>query len=135
MLPNILGNPCCSSIDNNRQISASFGALRYQSPKTSTIALTKALRLSIAVVSPIRRYSSVRSRGIPYTICKYLVSCSYLFKARKTKNTKSICHLFEIWIVSFHYICDPKKKTTTHPKSSLKLTFSEFRIFSKIIII
>jgi len=66
MLPNIIGNPHYSSIDNNRQISASFGALRYQSPKTSTIALTKALRLSIAVVSPIQRYSSVRSAGIPY---------------------------------------------------------------------
>jgi len=66
MLPNIPGNPHCSPIDNNRKISASFGALRYQSQKTSTIALTKALRLSIAVVSPIRRYSSVRSAGIPY---------------------------------------------------------------------
>ena len=67
ILSNIPGNPRCSPIDNNRQISASFGALRYQSPKTSTIALTKALRLSIAVVSPIRRYSSIRSARIPYT--------------------------------------------------------------------
>jgi len=66
MLPNIPRNPRCSPIDNNRQISASFGVLRYQSPKTSMIALTKALRLSIAVVSPIRRYSSVRSAGILY---------------------------------------------------------------------
>jgi len=66
MLPNIIGNPHYSPIDNNRQISASFGALRYQSPKTSMIALTKALRLSIAVVSPIQRYSSVTSAGIPY---------------------------------------------------------------------
>jgi len=53
MLPNIPENPRCSPIDNNRQISASIGALRYQSPKTSTIALTKALRFSIAVLSPI----------------------------------------------------------------------------------
>jgi len=66
MLPNIPRNPRCSPIDNNRQISASFGVLRYQSPKTSMIALTKALRLSIAVVSPIRRYSSIRSAGILY---------------------------------------------------------------------
>jgi len=65
MLPNIPGNPRCSPIDN-QQISASFGALRYQSPKTSKIALTKALRLSIAVGSPIRRYSSLRSAGISY---------------------------------------------------------------------
>jgi len=66
MLPNIPRNPRCSLIDSNRQISTSFGAFRYQSPKTSTIVLTKALRLSIAVVSPIQRYSLVRSVRIPH---------------------------------------------------------------------
>ena len=50
----------------NRPILVSFGALRYQSPKTFTIALTKALRLSIIMFFPIQRYSLVRSKGIPY---------------------------------------------------------------------
>jgi hypothetical protein len=69
MLLNISRDPHCSLVDNNQAISVSFGALRYESPKTSTIALTKAksLRFFIAVLSPIQRYSSVRSAGIPYT--------------------------------------------------------------------
>ena len=67
MLPNILENPRCSPIDNNQLKSVLFGALRYHFPKTSTINLKKALRLSILMFSPIQRYSSVSSARILYT--------------------------------------------------------------------
>ncbi|KAG6657212.1 hypothetical protein CIPAW_04G074100 [Carya illinoinensis] len=66
MLSSIPGNPCCSPTNSNRAISLAFGDRKYSSEKTLTIVSENLFRLSIAVLSPIRMYSSIKSPVTPY---------------------------------------------------------------------
>ncbi|KAG2667638.1 hypothetical protein I3760_13G048100 [Carya illinoinensis] len=76
MLPSIPGNPRCSATASNRVISLAFGDRRYSSEKTLTIVSENFFRLSIAVLSPIRMYSSIKSPVTPYAI---ILSAAVIF--------------------------------------------------------
>ncbi|KAG6666478.1 hypothetical protein CIPAW_01G033100 [Carya illinoinensis] len=66
MLLSIPGNPRCSPTSSNRAISLAFGDCKYSYEKIRTIVLDNFFRLSIAVLSPIRMYSSIKSPLTPY---------------------------------------------------------------------
>jgi hypothetical protein len=64
--PNIPGNLFCSPSVSNRAVSATLGDLKYSSSKIFITATTNFRRLLIAVLSPVRMYSSIASDGTPY---------------------------------------------------------------------
>ncbi|KAG6651088.1 hypothetical protein CIPAW_06G087300 [Carya illinoinensis] len=66
MIPSIPENPRCSPTSSNRAISLAFRDRKYSSEKTFTIVSENFFRLSIAVLSPIRMYSSIKSPVTPY---------------------------------------------------------------------
>ncbi|KAG6666920.1 hypothetical protein CIPAW_01G064300 [Carya illinoinensis] len=66
MLPSIHGNPRCSPTSSNQAISLAFGDRKYSFEKILTIVSVNFFRLSIAVLSPIRMYSSIKSSATPY---------------------------------------------------------------------
>ncbi len=74
-LPSIPGKPRCSLTLKMRSVSSWVGVRKYSSPKASTTARQKRWRLFIAVLSPMRTYSSstyssIASAGEPYASCR-----------------------------------------------------------------
>jgi hypothetical protein len=66
MEPSIPGNPRAAFSSKSLAVSSALGALKYVVPKTCIMATTNLLTHLIAVLSPMAKWSSIRSAGIPY---------------------------------------------------------------------